>query len=184
MIDINSIDKNITEIVSEIKDFAATLEFRPIKEFTGFTIPYTDTWPDLPKGPGLYLFEVETSDHASFDEWLKWFQPLWEHELYKWNFVPNFKKRRVNYHFIHSQQSAKLPLYLGQSENINNRVWDHINLKMNKHTVALKLNERKNLSKTIFHLSVIEFEVENTRIILPELEAVLRGKINPLVGRQ
>jgi hypothetical protein len=75
-------------------------------------------------------------------------------------------------------------VYLGKSKRVNKRLWEHVNLPIEKPTTALKLASRTNMNLNDFRFSTIKIEVVNYDLIMPQLESSLRDKHNPLLGRQ
>tara|TARA_R110002051_G_scaffold321505_1_gene409360 strand:- start:308 stop:553 length:246 start_codon:yes stop_codon:yes gene_type:complete len=77
-----------------------------------------------------------------------------------------------------------IPIYIGKSKRIEGRIHEHIFKELHKTTFALKLNARENMENEKFRLKTIKCEIENYNMIVPAIEAQLRNRINPLIGKQ
>jgi len=130
---------------------------------------------------GVYLIEIETNPQLNYEEWLAKFKIEWEDPLYKRHFVPNIKLKRTK---EHKELKEWFPLYIGKSKLISIRIKEHLDFKLTRNTTALKLRERTNLYGNRFRISTIEVDVKNYDQILPQIETVLRNRLNPIVGRQ
>ncbi|WP_371142422.1 hypothetical protein [Burkholderia cepacia] len=132
---------------------------------------------------GIYRIDIATlaTPDTSVSAWMQAFRAEWEHEDYKRKFTPNLKKKRIN---RHRSLPEWLPLYLGKSRNVGARVLEHLNLGLDKTTFALKLRARPTMATRAFRLHVLELRVENYDLIAPALEAALRDRFNPIVGKQ
>jgi len=131
---------------------------------------------------GIYLIEIKTP-HESYDivQWANEFRDLWEKPEYKDKFVPNIKKKRLDFH---SELVEWFPIYIGKSSLIKRRIKEHLNLKLSKPTTALKLLERTNIYGTEFRISTMNITVKNYDLIVSEFENYFREKINPILGRK
>ncbi|NWL03681.1 hypothetical protein DM790_22920 [Flavobacterium collinsii] len=176
------IKSKIKEINAELVNYASTLEFNKICDFTLDNCTERIPWEDM-KGHGVYFIEIKNQNHFSdFKSWVENFRLEWEDPLYKRRFVSNLKKNRIK------NQNDKfeewIPLYIGKSQNIKSRVWEHIYKKLDQNTFALKLNAREHAKKETFRLSIIKLPSNNYNIIMPVIESTLRKKLNPIIGRQ
>jgi hypothetical protein len=77
-----------------------------------------------------------------------------------------------------------MPVYIGKSRDIAGRVAGHINLALDKRTVAMKLKSRPMWNERVFRLSTLHLPVKYYDVIAPQVEGALRAHVNPLVGRQ
>ena len=132
--------------------------------------------------PGIYRIDVSTAGASgSVNEWIEAFRGEWEHEDFKGKFTPNLKKKRIVQHVsLHEW----MPLYLGKSKNVGARVLEHINLPLEKTTFALKLKARPAMASRTFRLHTLQVPVKNYDLIVPALEAALRNRFHPLIGKQ
>jgi hypothetical protein len=132
--------------------------------------------------PGIYKIEIKTPyKNSDFNQWLNKFREEWEKAEYKDKFVPNIKKKRLN---AHSNLTEWIPIYIGKSRKIKNRIKEHIDLKLSRPTTALKLLERINLYGNNFRISTISISVKNYDLIVSEFENYFREKVNPILGRK
>lgn len=170
------LDKRLSSMFSDFAVLAQELEFQTICDLTD------EPTIERQRYPGIYRIDIEAgSRHASFADWIREFKLKWEHDDYIKKFTPNTKKKRIE---RHSELMVWIPLYLGKSRNIAGRVWEHLHLKLEQPTTALKLNARTNLAGYAFQLSTVRLEVENYDLIMPSVEKALRDKFNPILGRQ
>jgi len=176
MTTLHELDHALTQIFENFKVMAHALSFQAICELSD------ETTVNLQRYPGLYKIDIRNSgEHQSFKEWYAWFRSEWVQDAYERKFTPNPKKKRVA---AHTQLVEWIPLYIGKSRYISGRVWEHINLKLERPTTAMKLKERTNLTGQRFRLSTIRVDVSNYDLIVPKLESALRDLHNPLLGRQ
>lgn len=130
---------------------------------------------------GVYLIEIKTDSSIDFKVWLNEFAQKWVYEEYKSLSTPSIKLTRTS---EHKELKEWFPLYIGKSKNISNRIKEHIELRLDQRTTALKLRARKNLHESVFRISTIKIDVENYDLIVPQVEAGLRKRLNPIIGRQ
>lgn len=173
---IKEIDDKLTELFADFEALAASLNFAPVCNLSD------EGTIREQKYSGLYLIEVR-ADIGSTDlaGWIKLLRTEWEHDDYKTNFTSNFKDKRIK---KHSELVEWMPFYIGKSENVGKRVKEHITLKLENKTYALKLNARPAMKAREFRLSTLKMPVTNYSILAPKLEEAMRDKIHPLIGRQ
>ena len=182
MKEFEEIDGNLSEQLKLVRKIAENLEFQEIRKFilndeAEIAIP----WSEI-KYSGIYLIEIKNSNKFSyFNDWVADFKTKWHDLKYLKNFTPNIKQKRVD---RHTQLGEWIPIYIGKSRNISERVKGHIFKDLHKTTFAMKLFARENLIDETFRLSTIRIEISNYDAIIPIVESQLRDKINPLIGRQ
>jgi hypothetical protein len=131
---------------------------------------------------GLYRIDVQTPGaSADLHEWVNALRCEWEHEDFKNCSTPSLKKKRIS---RHTSLLEWMPLYLGKSKNVANRVLEHINLPLVKTTFALKLKSRPAMAMRAFRLHTLRVQVENYDVVVPVLERALRDRFHPLIGKQ
>ncbi|MES2010551.1 MAG: hypothetical protein V4468_16885 [Pseudomonadota bacterium] len=171
-----SIDEQLTSLFSNFNKIADEID-----------IPFICNLSDERKiatldYPGIYRIDVYAGNSpCDIGSWIAEFQSEWEHQDFKKKFTPNFKKKRIA---RHSELSEWMPLYLGKSKKICARVLEHINLELEKTTFALKIKARPSMAKREFRLHALEVPVQNYNLIVPTLEAAMRNRFNPLIGKQ
>ncbi|QSS96646.1 hypothetical protein [Psychroflexus sp. ALD_RP9] len=138
----------------------------------------------LKKIKGIYLFEIYNMNSIIFDEWIKdftlKFRGIENKYLQKW--TPNIVNLRTEKHL--GKKAEWIPLYIGKSKNIANRIDKHINSTLGKPPSALKLMERGNLNNHKFRIKYIDFNyIKNYEAIVGEIEKKLRNEINPIAGK-
>lgn len=179
------IDQQLVCIKQEIVNITKDLYFIEFCQFNlNEEVKEIFTLFDELRYSGVYLIEIKNnSEFSAFNDWIEFFLPIWlgENEIYKRKFTPNLKKKRIK---AHNNLGEWIPLYIGKSKNIRDRISGHIFSELDKTTFALKLLSRKNLYNNIFRLSTIRVQVKNYDIIMPIIESELRNKINPIIGRQ
>ena len=173
---IQKIDGELTRLFCGFEQTAQELEFEPLGDLLQVDL-------DSIQFSGLYFFEVWSSPYgaATLDGWLSCFTEKWDQEEFKKSFVPSCQKGRMA---THTAVHEWMPLYLGKSERLGKRVWEHIHLAADKRTFSLKLKARNLLEGNRYRLSVLRLDVANYPVLAPKIEAALRRKHLPLVGRQ
>lgn len=173
---IHKIDNELTQLFEGIESIAHSLPFAQIGELLQVNL-------ESIKFPGLYFIEVwvHPTHLSNSAAWMDEFRSTWGSEEFKKCFVPSCQKTRMNKHKVLQEW---MPVYLGKSKSIGHRVGEHLNLEKEKSTFALKLKARNLLEGNRFRLSVMRLSVVNYDVLAPKLEAALRRKLHPLVGRQ
>ncbi|WP_421764352.1 hypothetical protein [Ekhidna sp.] len=180
MENLGSLDNQISEIKQDLVSEFEKQEFKDL-----MTVSKDDQFDykqliKFKKVSGLYLFEIKNKENQDFDMWLSQFRPKWE-GLDIMN-TPSLKQIRILKH--KNTSPTWIPLYIGKSNNLFDRIKGHFVLRSNQRTVGLKLNERVNLKDEIIKISIIKLECTNYSIIAPIAESTLRNRLNPIVGRQ
>ena len=173
---IQKIDGELTKLFRGFEQTAQSLEFQPLGDLLQVDL-------DSLKFSGVYFFEVWSRPYgtAMLDEWLSCFTAAWNQEEFRRSFVPSCQIGRMA---KHTAVHKWMPLYLGKSEKLGKRIWEHIHLAADKRTFALKLKARNLLEGNRYRLSVLRLDVANYPVLAPKVEAALRRKHLPLVGRQ
>lgn len=131
---------------------------------------------------GIYLIEIRTKGHArNWTDWIGAFRAEWNHKKFSRKHTPSLKEKRAA---SHKALMEWMPLYLGKSKVIGNRVLQHLNFPMGKQTFSLKLKARGAMPKYQFRLRALRVGVKHYDLIVPTLESKFRERFNPLVGRQ
>lgn len=174
------IDQKISAMKNELIEFAKTLNFEYLCEFS---IADFDSIPwKILNCQGLYLIEIKNDRrHQSFKDWADDFCMRWMDGYFAKSGVSTPKKMRI---LKHSDLRDWIPLYIGKSKKIRDRVYEHINLKLEQPTTGLKLKVKKNMENEIFRLSFINIPTENYDLVMPIFEKNMRDRINPIIGRQ
>ena len=178
---LNEIDDNFTETRLKLEKLIEKYDFVPQFEFV--LNEYIDySLLDSIDFPGIYKIEIKTRyEDSDFNQWSNKFREEWEKAEYKDKFVPNIKKKRLN---AHNNLTEWIPIYIGKSRKIKNRIKEHIDLRLTRPTTALKLLERINLFGKVFRISTISVSVKNYDLIVSEFENYFREKVNPILGRK
>lgn len=173
---IQRIDGELTKLFRDFEQIAQGLEFQPLGDLLQVDLKSIQF-------SGLYFLEVWSRPYgaAMLGDWLACFTSKWNQEEFKQSFVPSCQKGRMA---KHTAVQEWMPLYLGKSENIGKRVSEHLYLTADKRTFALKLKARNLLEGNRYRLSVLRLEVVNYPVLAPKIEAAMRKKHLPLVGRQ
>ena len=177
-----SIEKKLKNLNNEIEEFAKILKFQIVQEFTFSKIDEDLITNEMKKldFQGIYFLEIyKGNDSENLNEW-------------KVNFSKKWKKDKINKSPIIASNRLKelsefnewIPFYLGKSEKIQKRITEHLTLKKEKSTYALKLNSRESLIKNRFRLSIIQIDTEHYDLIMHKIEHFLRKKYNPIIGKQ
>jgi len=174
------IDEKITILQSELFEYSKSLYFNELCEFSMDSVQNI-SWEAL-NCQGLYLIEIKNdSRYEFFKDWSKDFCERWTDPQYVKKWVSNPKKMRLS---KHKDLKTWVPLYIGKSMKIKDRVFEHIYLKLDQPTTGLKLNVRENMHGETFRISYINIPTVNYDWVMPTLEKILRDRLNPIIGRQ
>lgn len=174
------IDQKITLLQIELQEYAQSLKFEQLCEFSMKNLE-TIPWEKL-NFQGLYLIEIKNDlKHNVFKEWSEEFCCRWQDPLYVKKWVSNPKKMRLS---KHTELKDWIPLYIGKSKKIKDRLYEHIHLKLDQPTTGLKLKIRENMQNEVFRVSFINMPTQNYDWVMPKFEKILRDRINPIIGRQ
>lgn len=175
---IKDIDNDLFKISQQLDKFAAQVDFVDFHEF----ILETDLkcTPDLPpKKNGIYRFDFFIEDDSGeVSDWMKNFCEEWINTDVTW--VPGTRKKRISQH---KELREWIPLYIGKSKDVRQRVLQHLYQKIDATTFGMKLMGRKNLYGKKFRVSWIPLEITHYDFIAPALEQRLRNRFHPIVGR-
>lgn len=137
----------------------------------------------IPNEFGLYVFYIKPTTAYSSIEML---ENDWIDE--EFSNYPKIIKKRFE---INAQNVEWIPFYIGKSEKIGKRIWEHLNHQKNHATYGLKLNDRvdfklKNEIKVGYWLLPVDEKtpVEIKQYIITNFEKDLRKKLNPWIGKQ
>lgn len=132
--------------------------------------------------PGIYRIDIATTGSAcDLESWFSTLKNEWDLDEFRKKFTPTLKKKRMREHDVLRDW---MPFYLGKSKNIAKRVYEHINLELDKSTFALKLVSRGYMVGRKFRLCTLKLNVDHYDVIAPILERILRDKFNPITGKQ
>jgi hypothetical protein len=171
------LDGQLTQLLAGFDKVAKSIPFEPLGDLLKVereTIQFK----------GLYFIEirVDKPKRTSVEAWMAGFKSAWDQDEFKQCFVPSCQKARMK---KNEALQEWMPLYLGKAKKVGNRIWEHLYLEKDKRTFALKLKARNLLAGNRFRLSVLRLpDVQHYDVLAPKLEAALRNKLHPLVGRQ
>ncbi|MBK8454537.1 MAG: hypothetical protein WAQ53_02400 [Thiofilum sp.] len=140
---------------------------------------------------GIYLFwisfknlDVKTTN--SLEKILENFLNKWDNPEESISYFPKSNKERSKSTSEKYQKEDWIPFYLGKSENIGDRIHQHLYIEPNKKTYALKLMHRKSFSKKVkFKINYLSIKTTNVDYFLVErVELFLRDKLFPIIGKQ
>ncbi len=131
---------------------------------------------------GIYLFQIKHSSSSNAD-FMKEFTDVWKKR--EPSIVGNYPKSNIRDSHAY-KNSDWLPLYLGISKKLHDRISLHISNekdRLNLTTWALKLKRSPSLKDYKFQYSFIEFKGLGEKYFLCEiLELQLRARIKPIIG--
>jgi len=181
MQEIKIIDLDLTNQFKRLELLIEKIELNVIAEFEIGGSDSDIPWDSL-NYAGVYLIEIENDGKSNdFNDWITKFKEKWEGKEHIIKYSPSLKIKRIKQH---SELEDWIPLYIGKSKKIGNRICEHIFLESDRATFALKLGARQNLKDSRFRLKTYRIGVMNYDAILPRIELHLRNRINPLIGRQ
>lgn len=132
------------------------------------------------KVKGVYFLEILNENRSlDFKEWMEDFRKKWDNASIKNR--PALVDKRIE---KHSGIKDWIPFYMGKAENIQFRVDQHITLRAESSTYALKLGAMENLKKETFRLSYVAIDTKHYDVIMHKIEQLLRDKYHPIIGKQ
>lgn len=147
----------------------------------------------LPRCPGIYFFSMKIpiihQAYSLLDNNIQNFSQVWkEYDGKSIIWTPGLKIKRCLYHLNENRdqdfyREGWIPLYLGKSENIQNRVRQHFEQNPMQHTFGMKLGARKNMEGISIKIQLIPFNFSNSKTILPYIETKIRNRLNPIIGQ-
>lgn len=180
MNEFQDIDRNLSLQADQICNIANSLIFKENFQF--------DMGSDLSclslenlNFSGVYFFEIQNSQcSVDIEKFLSDFKTKWESLEYKGAFVPNTKQKRM---IQHRSPVEWVPLYVGKSKNIANRLKGHFFMSLDRTTFGMKLSSRNNMAGYRIRVSTLKIEVKNYDLIVPKVESYFREKYHPIIGR-
>lgn len=99
---------------------------------------------------------------------------------------PRFYKGRVKPNLPLLKNSEYVPFYLGKQQDVQERLSLHLSDAIDSTTYGLKLKARREILKNIaFRFSWVTFNTTVSNYFCVELiEAAVREKLNPIIGKQ
>jgi len=142
-------------------------------------------------GAGLYCFWIDLSGwhkntNQPWEELLGLFSDEWLKPAENIKYFPKSNKGNIEKTLKDSARSGWIPLYIGKSEKVIDRVKQHVELSPEKKTYALKLNARaKQLEGAKINITSLPLDVNKDNYFLVGLvEYLIRQKMLPIVGKQ
>jgi hypothetical protein len=173
------IDVALSELFDNFGEIVCSLDWQEICLLSDYTMIKQQSYP------GIYRIDVQVSDSqragSNLADWIGQFVAEWNHADFVGKNTPTTKKLRIT---KHSELLDWMPIYIGKSGNVGRRVAEHINLPLDRRTVAMKLRARPMWNERVFRLSTIYLPVTHYEMLAPLAETELRSHVNPLVGRQ
>lgn len=181
MTSIKHIDNQLDTVFKKLTQTTQTIAFEEVATFTIKNTANVISREDL-LSSGIYFIEIKCNPASdTYNKWIKRFEKKWNAKAYQKKNTPTLQKNKIQ---AHKELKEWMPLYLGKSRKIANRINQHFHLKLNQSTSALKLAARENLKEELFRLSVFKLEITNYDAIMPRIEKQLRDQFLPLIGRQ
>jgi hypothetical protein len=177
---IKTIDKKFDILLNEFAPIALSVPFNRVGNLFDEELIKKQAYP------GIYYIELNTAGKTTvtLEQWLDNFQQEWMDEKYRDKFVANPQKHRVNKHKASGVLPSWMPLYIGKSKNVGERLQQHINFGLEKRTFSMKLACRPTMMIREWRVSTINLGgIANYDVIAPMMETIQRGKYNPIVGR-
>lgn len=182
IVDFKNIDSELSAIRAKIEEIADREAFVESFEFKNdLSDEAVKNIKATHKYAGLYLFEIETNEESDHQKWFSEFISNWDTSRLYQKHVPTTKKSRID---AHKEIKKWMPLYIGKSKKIWDRLDNHIKFDIDKTTFAIKFRIRDEFKDVNFRFSTIRIDADNYDIVAPVFESFLRNKFNPLVGKQ
>ena len=144
----------------------------------------------IPKSPGIYCFWIKlenwiNNNDFDWDKLIVEFCDDWEKPTESIKCYPKVNNKNLPKMLKEFSNEEWIPLYIGKSKNINQRVTQHVNLEAHKKTYALKLKSRKNCLKGVeLEVTTIPFEVsEKSYFVISLIEQLIRNSYHPIIGK-
>lgn len=129
---------------------------------------------EMPSGPGIYVFWIRLCTT------IESFSDMWTNE--RVNCSPAVIKSRLA---LWSDTTEWTALYLGKSRHVADRVAEHVSLRSESSTYALKLQNRRCVANCPVSVSVVTLPATpDVSRILEIIESQVRTHICPIIGRQ
>lgn len=180
---LHEIDHRLNQIFEGFPNLVSQLDFESVCDLVlPFDTTKLDQYQQL-NVKGVYLFEISTANNAGlsdFNSWSKDFLTRWKQPRFEKKFVSNPKNKRIK---SHSTLQPWMPLYIGKSEKLKQRLIEHFGLDLDSRTFAMKLNLRDEFKGEKLRISFMTLNVNNYDIIAPRLEKAMRERYNPIVGQ-
>jgi hypothetical protein len=187
-ITLKEFDEKISNYVKYIQATLNNIAFNPEESIT-FINQIDFDGKDLfnnKNQKGLYLFELNLESEklvgmknaTKISNFAKEWSKKGQNSFFSSSIIDKRLKLQLDF------KEQWLPIYIGKSKDIDKRIKEHLSMKPDKHTYAMKLNHRKSMYDLEFRVSKIEIDVENYDFIVPHLERVLRDKYLPIIGKQ
>jgi len=177
---IHTIDNGLDALFKEFTPMASSVAFKIVGNL------FDDELIEKQTYPGIYYIELDTTGKttATLEQWLDNFQQEWMDEQYRNQFVANPQKKRVNIHKKSGVLLPWMPVYIGKSKNVGQRLHQHVHFPLKQRTFSMKLGCRPSMMTRAWRVSTIDLSgVVNYDVIAPKLEAAMRNKYHPIVGR-
>lgn len=148
-----------------------------------FQFNITQNDKDIPNNFGLYVFFIKPKEKYTSIEML---EKDWIVDDFS-NYPKIIKKRFVTI----NQNEDWIPFYLGKSENVGKRIWEHLNHHKKHATYGLKLKERtefklKNEIEVGYWILPADEKTpkEIKQFIITNFECMIRKILKPWIGKQ
>jgi hypothetical protein len=142
------------------------------------------------RGPGIYLFWADLlgsgyGSKGSREKRLFDFLALWDRPAASVRCFPRANRTRAKHALRIYASEDMIPLYLGKSERVADRVIQHIDIDGSKSTYALKLRAREDLLRVVeMRVNCLPLPVtKDSYFLVARLETLLRNEFMPIIGK-
>lgn len=187
------LENNLVEAAEslEFNEVISVFQLRDFKSISAELLPSSPIFNSLNNVSGLYLFEIK-KDINTFKEWFDTFENKFHNlnekkDFFRYKFTPRVNKLKKDLEIYENQDW--IPLYVGKSQNLKQRMHEHLFSKLGKSPFGLKLYSRFEhdvFLDNFFRLKIIRLDridKKNYAFIAPNLEIKLKRKIRPIVGK-
>jgi hypothetical protein len=178
---LNKIVTKIDSIWSELDNESIVNQI--LDEILKNKIDLNQSIDNIPKQFGIYAFFIKPKEDYTSIEVLEkdWIDKGFSN-------YPKIIKKRFE---TKTKIEDSIPFYLGKSEKVGKRIWEHLHHHKNHTTYGLKLKERdtfklKNEIKIGYWLLPVDEKIPNKikQFIITNFESEIRKKLNPWIGKQ
>lgn len=166
--------------------FEKLIDFTMIENEADIDLELLNSRIEEKKGQkGIYLFEVFKSTDSSFEKWLEEFRIkfMGEDACFRHQWTPNLTKKRYAKYDQENTDRMWVPLYIGKSKKMRERINQHIYYSLGKPPFGLKLKDKNTLIGEKFRIKIIPLPIKNYDFFAPFIEKYLRDLTKPIAGK-
>ncbi len=176
---INDFGKYIDDNTKEVAEYLRENNITSIEDFD------ENHKKEIKNQFGVYCFFIRLKTNKTLNK--DKFEKEWNNE----DFIKYPQIIKDRYNFSELNNKTFIPFYIGKSEELGKRIFQHINHSPQITTYSLKLKEREFLKETLdirvswWKLPKIDTDDKSIKqFIITRIESQLRKELKPWVGKQ